>query len=66
MHVEALAEGSQDAGSIPAASNRANLREIASWPFSLTYSYFLDFPRGLSAQDVEARYSAADLLQMVS
>jgi len=34
-HVEAFTEGQQDAGSIPAASTKANLRFVASWPFSM-------------------------------
>ena len=43
MHVDVCSETSRDAGSIPAASTRANLREIASWPFSLIYAKFLAF-----------------------
>ncbi len=36
-------DASRDAGSIPAASTRANLRDIASWPFSLAYGKSLAF-----------------------
>ena len=52
-HVEAFTEGQQDAGSIPAASTGANLREIASWPISLVYGDSLDFVGYLASNEVQ-------------
>ena len=55
-------DASRDAGSIPAASTRTNLRDIASWPCSLAYGKSLAISGFTASNRVQTEVRAGEFL----